>query len=210
MKPPLGRQKGNGTSDVMEAETSMAGNSRTAVDFFTWWTVVKFAFTTDLFTAGFTQGLAWAEETVQSRTMTRRRKKELSIKLVDMLTAYAQECLSWVAGNEADEAIGRYGRFSEMPDLPVYPDGEGWAALPGSVGRSGGSAQRSHGGQPAHRILRRYQQVSGSDRSGQLLLCRRRASGSQYCRAPSQALQVWPLSVCIRLPVRKRAAETLS
>lgn len=103
----------------------------TTENLFTWWTVVKLAFTTGLFTATFTQGLAWAKETVQDRTKTRRQGQQPSVELVTLLTAYAQECMDRLDKNEYEEDRGGYGHFHKMPELPAYPDG--WAALPCSI-----------------------------------------------------------------------------
>lgn len=111
----------------------MTGNSGTAADIFTWWTVVKFAFTTGLFTALFTQGFAWVKGTVQGWAKTRRQGHEVSLMLVPLLTAYAQDCLSRVEDNEFGVYNRGYGSFKEMPVLQTYPVRDGLVALPRSI-----------------------------------------------------------------------------
>jgi hypothetical protein len=101
----------------------MPGNPQTVEMFWTWGSILTLALTTGLCTAVFNQGFDWIKQTVQRRQEHKRAGKGLALKLVEMLTAYAQECNSRIDYNRYDERTGTYGRHSQMPTLPPYPDG---------------------------------------------------------------------------------------
>lgn len=114
----------------------MPDNPKPVEDLFTWWTVAKLAFATGLFTAVFNQGIAWLKETRQDHARKRHQGQQIALGLVGLLTAYAQECKARVDHNEHDADEGGIGYFCKMPDLPPYPVGDGWGALPADIAAS--------------------------------------------------------------------------
>jgi hypothetical protein len=88
-----------------------------------WSSIIKLALTTGLFTAVLNQGFAWLREEMKVRRRQTRTSKALALKLVGMLTAYAQECNSRIDANLYDQREGEVGRHSDLPDLPPFPSG---------------------------------------------------------------------------------------
>jgi hypothetical protein len=86
-------------------------------------TVLTLAFTTGLFTALLNQGIGLLREIFERRRTHRDAAKNFAIKLVEILTAYAQECNARANSNRYDEREGEHGRYRHLPDLPVYPVG---------------------------------------------------------------------------------------
>ena len=111
----------------------MPDNHQTADAAWTWSAILTLAFSTGVFTAVFNQGIAWLKETRQSREKDRRTAKASALLLVEMLTSYAQECNSRSSYNRYDKHSGTYGRYSDMPVLPPYPEGVEWAVLPSKI-----------------------------------------------------------------------------
>jgi hypothetical protein len=112
----------------------MPDNHQTADAAWTWSAILTLAFSTGVFTAVFNQGIAWLKETRQSREKDRRTAKASALLLVEMLTSYAQECNSRSSYNRYDKYSGTgYGRYSDMPVLPPYPEGVEWAVLPSKI-----------------------------------------------------------------------------
>ena len=72
----------------------MANTPETVEAILSWGSIMKFAFTTGLFTAALNQSFGWVKETLQLREKDRRAGKALALKLVEVLTNYAQECNS--------------------------------------------------------------------------------------------------------------------
>jgi hypothetical protein len=95
----------------------------------TWTSLLQVAFTTGLCTAIFNQALAWTKESFQRRQKDRVDGRAFALQLVELLTAYAQEC-NWRAdSNVYDDRTGDYGRYSNMPALKSFPEGP-WGLLP--------------------------------------------------------------------------------
>jgi hypothetical protein len=99
----------------------------------TWTSLLQVAFTTGLCTAIFNQALAWTKESFQRRQKDRVDGRTFALQLVELLTAYAQEC-NWRADvNLYDDRTGDYGRYSDMPVLKSFPDERSWGLLPSRV-----------------------------------------------------------------------------
>jgi hypothetical protein len=96
----------------------------------TWTSLLQVAFTTGLCTATFNQVLAWTKESFQRRQKDRVDGRTLALQLVELLTAYAQECNSRIDANLYDDRTGGYARYSEMPILKPFPEGGPWGLLP--------------------------------------------------------------------------------
>lgn len=86
-------------------------------------TLIGLAFTTGLFTAILNQALAWLREIYERRISHKNSAKNFAIGLVEILTAYAQECNSRISYNRFDEQDRGYGRYRHLPTLPNYPTG---------------------------------------------------------------------------------------
>lgn len=108
----------------------MPDNPETVDAVWTWGSILKLAFTTGLFTGAFNQGFAWMKEVVHRRSNDRRAGRAMALHLVEMLTSYAQECHARIGYNRYDSDMGDYGRYSDVPDLPLYPVGSEWEVLP--------------------------------------------------------------------------------
>jgi hypothetical protein len=96
----------------------------------TWTSLLQVAFTTGLCTATFNQVLAWTKESFQRRQKDRVDGRTLALQLVELLTAYAQECNSRIDANLYDDRTGGYARYSEMPILKPFPEGERGVSCP--------------------------------------------------------------------------------
>jgi hypothetical protein len=96
----------------------------------TWTSLLQVAFTTGLCTAIFNQVLAWIKESIQRRQKDRVDGRTFALQLVELLTAYAQDCNSRIDANLYDDRSGGYGRHSDMPILKPFPEGGPWGLLP--------------------------------------------------------------------------------
>lgn len=121
----LGRRKA-------QKEILMAGSSSSVEVIWTWSSLIQIAFATGLCTAVFNQGFAWVKEIIQRRQSNRVEGRTFALELVEILTAYAQECNSRIDCNLFDERSGGYGRYTEMPALKPFPEGP-WGLLPSSI-----------------------------------------------------------------------------
>lgn len=99
-----------------------------------WAAILKLASTTGFFTAVLNQAFRFFREMLQQAGKDRRAGKLLAQKIVEILTNYAQECHHRLSANLYDQADGGgYGVYSDMPQLPDYPEGDAWAVLPTKV-----------------------------------------------------------------------------
>jgi hypothetical protein len=94
----------------------------------TWTTILKFAFTTGLIGAVFNQGFALLKDSIRRRRRETQRARGFALKLVGMLTAYAQACNSLIDSNDYEQEHGALGSY-ELPELAPYPSGP-WELLP--------------------------------------------------------------------------------
>jgi len=107
----------------------MAEEASTVAVVWTWTSIVQVAFTTGFFTAALNQLFALLKDAIQRRQKDRVDGRDFALQLVELLTAYAQECNSRSIANAYDDQLGDYARFSGMPNLKQYPEGP-WGILP--------------------------------------------------------------------------------
>jgi hypothetical protein len=91
--------------------------------------ILTLALSAGVFTAVFNQSFAWIKETVQRLQNDKRAGGAFALQLVEMLTAYAQQCTSRIYVNDPHYVVGNGGPYAEMPVLPHYPEGP-WEVLP--------------------------------------------------------------------------------
>jgi hypothetical protein len=96
----------------------------------TWGLILKLAFTTGLSTAFLNQVIGLAKEEWQRRRGDKKKGRVAALELVEILTAFAQECEARREYNEYDRSLGDNGRYSHIPPLSKYPNDIGWETIP--------------------------------------------------------------------------------
>lgn len=104
----------------------------------TWADVLKLAITTGFSTASFNQGFGLIKEAIQRAKEDRKKGTVSALGLVKILQNYAQECHYRLKSNRFDQSDtpAGWGLFSEMPELPQYPDQTAWEVLPSKMAAS--------------------------------------------------------------------------
>jgi hypothetical protein len=77
---------------------------------------------TGLIGAVFNQGFALLKDSIRRRRRETQRARGFALKLVGMLTAYAQACNSLIDSNDYEQEHGALGSY-ELPELAPYPSG---------------------------------------------------------------------------------------